>query len=417
MAKKYIWGEGRALPDLDEHSQTKHLIVSEYIKLYIATLMSDARIEQLDFTLVDAFAGGGAYNSALSGAVVDGSPILMLKAVKEAEFTLNIDRIKPRRVNADYHFVESDKAGLEFLKNVVAGSEFASSVGKSIFFYRKKFIQALAEIIEKIQLRNKTRRAIFLLDQYAYKDVPFWAVRDILSKTNGEVILTFNFDSLQAYISDTERNKKALANIGLADHISWERLGLLKEAGCWAQAIQEQLANAIHKCSGAKHITLFFLAPKDGWAYWLVHLSNVYRARDVMMGLHWKHSNTSFRHHLKPGLFTLGYEAVEVPGQNSLLMEKFDFGAKAQSMCIDALSKDLPKFICDRKEDIRFNDLLDLIGSNTPASEVELRKGLEASINNKEIVVLTPKGNLRRSVNGIDKDDILRYHQGQIFLP
>jgi len=136
--KKYIWGPGEPLPILDEHSETKHLIVSEYIKRYITTLMSDARIDRLEFTLVDAFAGGGAYSSALSNQIVDGSPIHMLKAVKEAEALLNIDRKKPRKVNAEYHFVERDRSSLNFLKNLVSETEFGIKTDESIFFYQKQ---------------------------------------------------------------------------------------------------------------------------------------------------------------------------------------------------------------------------------------------------------------------------------------
>jgi len=275
----------------------------------------------------------------------------------------------------------------------------------------------LAEILLRIEQRNRSRRVIFLLDQFAYKDVPFWAIRNILTKTNGEIILTFNFDSLQAFISDTEKNRKALENIGLAEFISWERLATLKESGLWQQAIQEQLANAIHKCSGAKHMTLFFITPKDGWTYWLVHLSNVYRARDVMMGLHWKYSNASFQHHLNPGLFMLGFEAIHVPGQHMLDFAPFDFGANTQLKCVEALSVDLPKFICDRNSAIKFKDLLDQIGSNTPASELELRMGLDASIKNKELIITTEQGNHRRSAKRIQNDDVIKYNQMQIFLP
>ena len=66
-------------------------------------------------------------------------------------------------------------------------------------------------------------------------------------------------------------------------------------------------------------MTLFLLlqrmAHHTGW----FHLSKLYRARDVMMNLHYKHLNTiDFSHHLSKGIFALGYKAVETPGQFNL---------------------------------------------------------------------------------------------------
>lgn len=61
------------------------------------------------------------------------------------------------------------------------------------------------------------------------------------------------------------------------------------------------------------------LVRKTTITYWLVHLSKVYRARNVMMDLHWKHANNEphFSYHSGTGIFGLEYKATKTPGQNS----------------------------------------------------------------------------------------------------
>ncbi len=71
---KYQWEIGRSLPDLDEHSQIKHSLITDYIKCYIEVYMSKATVESLPLTIVNGFAGGGCYNNIITGTEVKGSP-------------------------------------------------------------------------------------------------------------------------------------------------------------------------------------------------------------------------------------------------------------------------------------------------------------------------------------------------------
>lgn len=418
--KKYDWRIGSELPQLDEHSHTKHLIIADYLKRYVEVYMSNTNIERLPLTIVDGFAGGGKYRGFDDHNVVDGSPFLILKSLKEAEAAINIGRKKPRHIETEYHFIEKEAPHLEFLRHELATSEFSHLVDKTAHLYRGTFAKVAPAIVSRIQQRNRSMRAIFILDQYAYKDVPFPLINTILSSTNSEIILTFNYDTLQGFLSENSTNRKALENIGLAQYIDWQRFNVLKEAGMWQQAIQEQLANAILQASGAKHITLFFIKPKKGWTYWLVHLSKVYRARDVMMDLHWKHSNvsTGFEHYLGNGLFALGYQACKIPGQNTLdFGEVFDFGADAKKKCISDLSEAIPRLLDNQGLEIPFHILTDTIGSLTPASAQEIRIALQGAMKNKEIIVMNKNGNPRSSANQINGEDIIKYHQRQfIFL-
>lgn len=414
--KKYQWILGGDLPDLDEHSQAKHRIIAEYIQRYVEVYMSNTSIERFPLSIVDGFCGGGRYRDILTNEVVDGSPFVIMNAVDDVEKRINEDRRKPRSIDAHYYFVDHAKQHTDYLREEIRKSRYGENLGESIHIMNDVFAKSAPAIVDRISLRNRAQRCLFILDQYAYKDVPFNTVNYILSRLKGsEVILTFNVNSVTNYISDREENRKALDNIGLASHIDWKRLSALKEAGHWQRAVQEQLASAIYNASGARHITLFFITPKGGLTYWLVHLSKVYRARDVMMDLHWKHSNSSFSHHMSEGIFSLGYTATQTPGQSELdLACEFDFGLDAERRCVNRLSEDIPRLIYSCNEPIEMKALLDAIGSNTPAAESQIREALTNGVKSKEILIATPSGKYRRSAKQAKDEDIISYCQQPI---
>ena len=74
----YLWGVGDSLPILDDHSLTKHRILREYLERYVAILTKNRSIPQLNLSLVDGFAGGGAYQHQKTNERLPGSPVLML---------------------------------------------------------------------------------------------------------------------------------------------------------------------------------------------------------------------------------------------------------------------------------------------------------------------------------------------------
>lgn len=421
-AKKYKWEIGQPLPVLDEHSQTKHHIISDYLKRYVEVVMSNYSMEKLSMTIVDGFSGGGKYSDALGQAVFDGSPFLILKALKEAEIAINIGSRKSRLIDAEYHFVEKEKSHLDFLNCELGRSGFDGFLQDKVRLHNNSFSAVASSIIKRIKKRNpRAQRAIFILDQYSYKDVPFSIIRKILSDlSNGEIILTFSFDAAQSYISDTPRNRKAFSNIQLGEYISWKRLAEFKESGNWHAAIQEQLANAIFKASGARHITLFFIHPKKGRTYWLVHLSNVYRARDVMMDIHWQHANNQpyFTHHLGAGIYGLGYQAFKIPGQVSLdFCDEKVLNEELEKRCMEALSKDLPRHIFSIRDPISFSQLTDQLGSFTVATESHIKLALQPAIEAKELIVHSNKGGIRRSAAQITGSDLIEYKQLPLIYP
>ena len=173
--KKYHWQIGLPPPFIDRHSQTKHAIVEEYVRQYILTLMAPALRPELKLSIIDGFCGGGCYQTEDDG-LVDGSPILMMRAVREARMLLNENRRIPRRINVDYYFVDVELDTTRYLQYWLNAKRSDNAVDQEDYqkteIITNKFLVELPSLIQKIKQRKMGPHALFILDQYSYKDVP-----------------------------------------------------------------------------------------------------------------------------------------------------------------------------------------------------------------------------------------------------
>jgi three-Cys-motif partner protein len=412
---------------VDPHSLVKHQIVRAYLERYIQVLMGNVRIEKLVLSIVDGFAGGGEYSAEDGSQFHDGSPLIALNTVGEQQALLNIGRDKPRKVDAKYYFVEKEKSTFDYLDHLLQARLPTGRVGNDVVLLRGAFQDRIASIMQDIRTRAGGERAIFLLDQYAYDQVPAQLLRSIFSQVrSAEVLLTFNVDSLMTFLSDSEQSRRKLGEMGLDEYVDWPTIEKLKAAGpiAWRSAIQRNLARGLVESSGAKHYTIFYITPmgSTSWTYWLVHLSNNFKARDVMMELHWQLAN-HFSHYLEPDLFTLGYRAENdsrATGQDYLQMgDVHRFDAVASERCRSGLTQKLVPMIYDRTQPIRFGDLLDTIGSATPATADMVRDALDPAIRQGDIGATSSEGVLRAKGSSLRLQDVLRAsaQKSIVFLP
>lgn len=418
--KKYYWRIGEPPPPLDKHSETKHAIIEEYVRRYILTMMSRATIPLLQLSLVDGFCGGGNYTKE-SGSLADGSPIRLLQAVQQARAELNVGRRLPREVSVDYHFNDLLPDTTDYLRYWLNG-KFEEGCLDTADRQRFEittgdFLAELPLMLQKIKSRRMGEHAIFVLDQYDYDDIPLPQIANILRYLEGaEVILTFNIGSLITYLSDRAANRKPLARIGLDHYIPWERIRHLKatEKQHWRRIIQRHIAQGIRTESGANFMTLFFVKPHgiNTWDYWLIHLSNRYRAHDVMKTLHWEHA-TEFGHELEPGVFVLGYDAnqdSDYTGQSTLV-----FGESSKDSCIDGVREYFGERIFSENGPVLIADLLRGCVSNSMGAESHLMASMRQLHSSKNIVISTKDGRIRRPSKHYSNDDIVEANR-QIIL-
>ncbi|MDB6060854.1 MAG: hypothetical protein JWM78_957 [Verrucomicrobiaceae bacterium] len=420
--EKYTWNwPSQIFPIIDPHSKIKHQIIDDYLQAYVHVLMRNAMIPRMRLSIIDGFCGGGRYRDE-DGSIHYGSPIIALKSVKEAVFKLNIGRQSPREFTTQNFFVDINKNNADCLNSVLKELDEGHRIGTDIHIHCEDFSTILPRILPKVRAFGD--RAIFLLDQYAYGDVPFDDIQTIFRTVkNAEVLLTFNIDALITYLSDKPRNRKAIANIGLERHIPWEDLKSIKVSHKheWQYLIQRYLSKGILEESGAEFMTIFFVTPlgKNSRTYWFIHLANSYRANEVMKSIHWQYGN-NFSHSLSPSLF-VGYDAnrdINVTDQHDLsLGEEHHFDGVTSQRIQAELSEILPRAIYETEEQT-FEHLMRGIANFTMANEEIVKGSLEAVIASGDVEVKDKTGKTirRKSSSIIGSDRIVASPQRPLFF-
>ncbi len=408
----YEWKLDKPPPEIKQHSIAKHEVLRAYLVNYIRTLVSTPHQDELRLTLIDGFAGGGVYLHEVSRVPVLGSPFVFLDAVKEAGFLLNQGRRKPIQLKVDHFFIESNANTYDVLEKTLREQGFAERINQDIHLRRNLFQAEVGSIIDFIKAKGRVGRSIFLLDQCGYKDVPAELVRRILSELAGaEVIVTFAVDALINFASDTPKTKALLEQIGIPDILRERTVEDIKSnEHDFRLFIQSCMYKDLVEACGALFYTLFFIRTDGHGDYWLLHLSKHPRARDVMTKIHWEKNNYSI-HYGGPGIdmfHVLGYEATRdglYTGQADLGF-CFDDPAKAASLL--SLKNQLPQLIYARPEGMSFGELYASTCNTSPADSTLYKEALGQLVQHKEIEIVGPNGERRRTATTItDRDQVM----------
>lgn len=418
--KHYNWKNG---PDvIQQHSIAKHRILQAYLAAYFRTLVSSPSQEVLRLTLVDGFAGGGLYIHSDTKELVKGSPFIFLNATKEADFLINKDRRKPVQLEVSYFFVEADRHAYLHLDKVLREEGYGSEIGNKIHLRHAKFHDEAMTVIQFIKQKSpRNGRSIFVLDQYGYTDVPTDLIRKIFENlSSAEVILTFGVDSFLNFLSDD--NADPLLNaIGLSDVLKGRTLDEIKSSEKdWRLFIQSSLYKSLVSRCGAKHYTPFFIRNKRGHGdYWLIHLSQHHRARDVMTEVHWDNNNY-FIHYGGAGLdmfHMVGYDPDFDSSQKGQFAFGFEFDDLAREASIASLVEQMPRLVYAHDEGISFGVLFATTCNETPASAQIYRAALERLLEHKVVEIISAEGIQRRSAQQIRaSDQIIAPDQRRLFL-
>lgn len=172
-SKPYDWSNGPA--ELQAHSLTKLKVLREYIISYCLARTVIPSMEKIKLTLIDGFAGGGSYEH--NGERVDGSPLVCLKAIKEAEFLINEKRDKPIKLDVNFIFIEKNKSAFQFLEYTLNNSEYQSQLNQNIHIIHGTFQDNIDALIQRVNQKSpRTGYSLFLLDQYGYKEIPTYMI-------------------------------------------------------------------------------------------------------------------------------------------------------------------------------------------------------------------------------------------------
>ncbi len=416
--KHYDWALGESPPTLGLHSLAKHKILEAYLEKYVSILASRPVQERLKLTLVDGFAGGGEYRHPTTGELIPGSPLIMLRAMEAAQAAANRDRRKKFVLDVEYFFVEKLAPTIEYLRKKLSDSREAQEQASRITVLPGCFSDHLDGILQRVEQRGRSRRVIFVLDQYGYTDVRMADLRTIFQRLpNAEVILTVAIDWLIDHWSDNEKYDVILNNLGLDLDAEFADAVKQKSPIDWRPVIQHALHNQFLAKSGAVFYTPFFIHSVEAHrAYWLLHFSGHSKARDVMMQLHWELEN-HFQHFGQAGFSMLGYDPrrdLERLGQNRL---SFGFDSYAAEETRTALLEELPRRISAFSDGVRFGDFFNKVVNETPATKEMLAKQISKLTLEKELAVKSVSGKFRRNGVQLDDDDIIIRPRQRLLLP
>jgi three-Cys-motif partner protein len=409
--RHYNWRNGPA--DIEQHSIAKHNVLRAYLARYFETLAGYPHHDTFRLTLVDGFAGGGEYVHKDTKELVLGSPFVCLEAARDAAVKLNVGRKKPFTLDVQYFFVEQDRNAHGHLEQALRARDYGAEIGQRIHLRCATFQDEAAGIISAIKTRSpRSGRSIFVLDQYGYKDVPGTLIQNIFNALPGaEIVLTFAVDSLITYANDGTITTQLLKELGLEGVFGGRTIDSIRQSEReWRLLIQSVLYRGLIERCGAKHYTPFFIRnPRGHGDYWLIHMSQHHRARDVMTEVHWGNHN-HFIHYGGPGLQMfqmVGYDpdGDSTPSGQRRLGFEFDDVAREQSLA--ALMEQFPTKIYARHDGISFGELFTSTCNQTPATAALYRHALSNLVEEKIIIINGKDGALRRSANSIQIDDRL----------
>lgn len=410
MQSRYEWKNGPA--EIDQHSIAKHKILESYLAAYFKTLVGNQPRDEFKLTLVDGFAGGGLYKHSNTSEDIKGSPFILLDSEKIADFNINQNRTKKVKLDISYFFIEKDKNTYNFLINQLSEKNYKDKLNKNIFVFNSSFEEKCNDIINFIKKKSpRNGRSIFILDQFGFSDVPFPLIRKILSELNSsEIILTFGVDSLLTY-ANPEIFKNFENKAGLPSILKNKTIEDIKKSNKdWRLFLQSSIYNTLIKETTAGFYTPFFIRNSGGHGdYWLIHLSQHPKARDVMTEVHWNTQN-KFIHYAGPGLDMfniLGYD----PNFDSQFLQQntlgFEFDNHARQLSINKITEQLPKLIRSRSEIITFDQIYSLTCNNSPATNEIYRQALGNLVREKEIEIISDKNEYRKSPNQIKSSDFI----------
>lgn len=405
----WIWGEPPPL--LKRHSEVKHALLRNYLVDYFLTLVSMPQQDKIRLTIVDGFCGGGLYQNE-AGQQVPGSPLVILEAIREAETLLNVrqDRRKLVEIDVELICIDDCPSAIDYLRHVLDERGYGGGVAAgAIKLIRGKFSDYCGASIQRSKDRSpRSGRALFVLDQYGYSAVPMDCLRSIFAELkHAEVILTFYVDSLISYL-----NEKNLADFesstGIRSSVRAADLDEIKQSPRWRVQLQSSLYQSVTSQCSAQFFTPFFIRPERGHGdFWLLHLSQHWKARDVMATTHWQHHN-HFAHYGKAGfhMFSTGY--IGKIDDEIRLQKGFDFSEVAALVSKETMMEQIPAMLFDGADGITFEQFFLNLINTTPAT----RSMVEATVlelhRYGDIIVADGAGDASKARVKLKADHILR---------
>lgn len=387
---QFRWHPDEPPPPIEAHSKAKLTVLRSYLHAYFDRLNVNLHREEFKLDLIDGFAGGGTFRDGRE--MLSGTPLIMLEEAEAAKERLNRNRRKALRFDCKFYFVEKEAAHAEHLRRALTERGHRLDNDR-IVLRHSRFEDEVEDILKEIHRRQpRAGRAIFLLDQTGFSQVPLMLISQIFRELPAaEVILTFATDALVNHLAETPALVKAVAPLELPE-FRIRDLVAERESARGRAFVQRTLRTHIRDKTGATYDTPFFVRPKNSRrALWFLHLSRHPTARDVMIQRHWDHRNT-FEHYGSGGFGMLGWDALD-----SKTTPLFRFGEidakRMKSQLLESMPDELARLSSDQP--VTVDAVRHALANETAARFADLDEVILNLFREKEFDILNPDGKMR----------------------
>lgn len=163
-----------------EHSEVKVKLLGTYLERYLNILNRSPFIDDIHY--FDLFCAEGIYENG-----GEGSPVIVLKAIKEAYYSSKGSTGKSGRFHVTFNDIDQSK--IEKLKqNIRTRKLHYPEIGK-IEFKKEDYNKILPQIVDSINKTGKNEKAFVFIDPYGYKEIRISDIKNILENKKTEVLL------------------------------------------------------------------------------------------------------------------------------------------------------------------------------------------------------------------------------------
>ena len=406
VKRAFDWENGA---ELKQHTEHKLKVLQEHFGQYLCVRCPGIP-QQTRFRLaiVDGFAGAGRYKDGEPG-----SPVVFVETLNRLSNEINMARaangMAPLTFECHLILNDADWCVTEMLKETLApvlaaAREQAPNLNIEVKYPNKKFECAYPDIRQFLRNR-KFGNVLFNLDQCGDTTVHMDTLKDILRSfsPSGEVFLTFAIEPLLAFLqkSNPQALQKRLCHLGI-NATNLAPLDSMLSTKEWLGTAENIVFDAFQNC--ARFVSPFAINNPEGWRYWLMHFSNVPRARQVYNDI--LHDNASHQTHFgRSGLKMFAFDPDE--DRELYLFEQSDRKSTANE-----LAEDIPKLVEQSGDTMSINQFYERAYNFTPAHSKDIKN---AMFGNPDLEVLTRKGKARRKAHTIKDGDTLRSKRQKSF--
>ena len=394
-------------PKVYRHTLHKHQVYEAYLERYIDTVIpfngTHARL-----SIVDGFCGGGIYFFEEKNEICFGSPVRIIETVRRKAKEFNAKRKKPLKFLINYYFTDRDPTAIACLKKVFEHKGIREEDGEKISIECGDFSDLYPKIkldIERSVSRKVQQKVIFILDQYAFKEVPFSLTNKIMTDfEKGEILLTFVPRAFLDYAGRNSQHSldvtnRQLERLGIQVSIDdiREKARLITNNYSYQHNeqffLQESIARVVKENATASHFSKYFIKSANcSRDLWIIHLANHYKAHDVMMGVHWESANCDYYH---PGYWglppsILGFDSSQSDLTQQLNMDMIHFNEESEARTIKTLSEQFTHLLFDKfNRTITVAELFQLITNDTTCNIQLVKQALQQSIDRKDVLLVS----------------------------